>query len=234
MTINYNVQGPKRKELVQLIANFTGCESKYKGAPSFAYEVDYFTIDKDGALSFDDRADSEVIERLLEMLYDNGFEAEGLPEADEPEITEEETTGLSIQIPMSEFTENSLKNVFALVEAKGNLIKKALDVDELPINIIDDRLDFSWFRADSTSEEIKAYEHFICKLCEMARNQKRVTAKEQTVENPRYTFRCFLIRLGFIGSEYKEMRKILLRNLEGNSAYSKSVNHNREEVSNHA
>ena len=230
MTINYNVQGPKRKELVQLIANFTGCESKYKGAPSFAYEVDYFTIDKDGALSFDDRADSEVIERLLEMLYDNGFEAEGLPEADEPEIVEEETTGLSIQIPMTEFTEISLKNVFALVEAKGNLIKKALDVDELPINLIDDRLDFPWFRVDSTPEEIKAYEHFICKLCEMARNQKRVTAKEQTVENPRYTFRCFLIRLGFIGSEYKEMRKILLRNLEGNSAYSKSVNRNRKEI----
>ena len=221
MTVKYNVTGTKRKELVQLIANFTGCESKYKGAPSFAYEVDYFTIDKDGALSFDDRADSEVIERLLEILYDNGFEAEGLPEADEPEITEEETTGLSIQIPMSEFTENSLKNVFALVEAKGNLIKKALDVDALPINLIDDRLDFPWFRVDSTPEEIKAYEHFICKLCEMARNQKRVTAKEQTVENPRYTFRCFLIRLGFIGSEYKEMRKILLRNLEGNSAYSK-------------
>ena len=234
MTVKYNVTGTKRKELVQLIANFTGCESKYKGAPSFAYEVDYFTIDKDGALSFDDRADSEVIERLLEMLYDNGFEAEGLPEADEPETAEEETTGLAIQIPMSEFTETSLKNIFALVEAKGNLIKKALDVDALPINLIDDRLDFPWFRVDSTPEEIKAYEHFICKLCEMARNQKRVTAKEQTVENPRYTFRCFLIRLGFIGSEYKEMRKILLRNLEGNSAYSKSVNRNREEVLNHA
>jgi len=234
MTVKYNVTGTKRKELVQLISNFTGCESKYMGAPSFAYEVDYFTVDRDGALFFDDRADSEVIERLLEMLYDNGFEADELPKADEEESTEEETTGLAIQIPMSEFTENSLKNVFALVEAKGNLIKKALDVDALPINLIDDRLDFPWFRADSTPEEIKAYEHFICKLCEMARNQKRVTAKEQTVENPRYTFRCFLIRLGFIGSEYKEMRKILLRNLEGNSAYSKSVNRNREEVSNHA
>ena len=172
------------------------------------------------------------------MLYDNGFEAEGLPEADnekpEEDSTEVEITGLAIEIPMTDLTETSVKNVHALVAAKGNLIKKAFCVDELPINIIDDRLDFPWFRADSTPEEVKAYEHFICKLCEMARNQKRVTAKEQTVENPRYTFRCFLIRLGFIGPEYKEMRKILLRNLEGNSAYSKSVNRNRKEVSNHA
>ena len=223
MTVKYNVTGTKRKELVQLIANFTGCESKYKGAPSFAYEVDYFTIDKDGALSFDDRADSEVIERLLEMLYDNGFEAEGLPEADnekaEEESTEVEITGLAIEIPMTDLTETSVKNVRALVEAKGNLIKKALCVDELPINIIDDRLDFPWFRADSTPEEVKAYMDFVTALCDFAKSHTRVTAKEKEVANEKYAFRCFLLRLGFIGAEYKEARKVLLKNLEGNSAF---------------
>ena len=223
MTVKYNVTGTKRKELVQLIANFTGCESKYKGAPSFAYEVDYFTIDKDGALSFDDRADSEVIERLLEMLYDNGFEAEGLPEADnekaEEESTEVEITGLAIEIPMTDLTETSIKNVRALVEAKGNLIKKALCVDELPINIIDDRLDFPWFRADSTPEEVKAYMAFVTALCDFAKSHTRITAKEKEVANEKYAFRCFLLRLGFIGEEYKQTRKILLRNLEGSSAF---------------
>ena len=33
------------------------------------------------------------------------------------------------------------------------------------------------------------------------------------------SFRCFLLRLGFIGKEYKTARKILLRNLTGNSAF---------------
>ena len=65
MTIKYNVTGAKRKELVLKIADWLGCEVKYLGAPSFAYEVDYFNIDKDGALSFDDNADSEVIERII-------------------------------------------------------------------------------------------------------------------------------------------------------------------------
>ena len=226
MTVKYNVTGTKRKELVQLIANFTGCESKYKGAPSFAYEVDYFTIDKDGALSFDDRADSEVIERLLEMLYDNGFEAEGLPEADaeksEEESTEVEITGLAIEIPMTDLTETSIKNVRALVAAKGNLIKKAFCVDELPINIIDDRLDFPWFRADSTPEEVKAYMDFVTALCDFAKSHIRVTAKEKEVANEKYAFRCFLLRLGFIGEEYKQTRKVLLRNLEGSSAFKNS------------
>jgi len=226
MTVKYNVTGTKRKELVQLIANFTGCESKYKGAPSFAYEVDYFTIDKDGALSFDDRADSEVIERLLEMLYDNGFEAEELPEADaekaEEESTEVEITGLAIEIPMTDLTETSIKNVRALVAAKGNLIKKALCVDELPINIIDDRLDFPWFRADSTPEEVKAYMDFVTALCNFAKKQTRISSRERDVENMKYAFRCFLLRLGFIGEEYKQTRKILLRNLEGSSAFKNS------------
>ena len=219
MTVKYNVTGAKRKELVQLISNFTGCEIKYKGAPSFAYEVDYFTVDRDGALSFDDRADSEVIERLLEMLYDNGFEAEGLPEADEPETAEEERTGLSIQIPMADFTTNSLNNLYALIDAKGMLIRKALGVDNLLINRIDDRLDFPWFRADSTPEEVKAYMEFVTALCDFAKSHTRVTAKEKEVANEKYAFRCFLLRLGFIGDEYKQTRKILLRNLEGSSAF---------------
>jgi len=39
------------------------------------------------------------------------------------------------------------------------------------------------------------------------------------VENEKYAFRCFLLRLGFIGAEYKIERKILLRNLTGSSAF---------------
>ena len=164
MTLNYNVTGAKRKELVNLIANFTGCDAHYKGAPSFAYEVDYFTIDRNGAVSFDDRADSEVIERLIEMLYDNSFAA------DEP-------TGIAIQIPAAELNEAQLLNLHAILDAKGTLIKKALGIDSLPVGRIDERLDFPWFSTD------------------------------------------FLLRLGFIGEEYKADRKILLRNLSGSSAF---------------
>ena len=160
MTIKYNVTGAKRKELVLTIASWLGCEAKYKGAPSFAYEVDYFTIDKDGTLIFDDRADSEVIERLLEMLYDNGFEAESLPKADEEETSEVEITGLAIDVPLADFTENALKNVHALVTAKGNLIKKAFDVDELPVYEIDDFLDFASAYKEHVTFVVELFQRF--------------------------------------------------------------------------
>lgn len=190
----------------------TACEAHYKGAPSFSYEVDYFTIDRNGAVSFDDRADSEVIERLIEMLYDNSFIAEPAEEQDEPTV-------ISIQIPAAELSEARLLNLHAILDAKGTLIKKALGIDSLPVNRIDERLDFPWFSADSTPEEMQAYMKFITALCDMAKNQKRITAKEKAVDNEKYAFRCFLLRLGFIGDEYKVDRKILLRNLSGSSAF---------------
>ena len=56
----------------------------------------------------------------------------------------------------------------------------------------------------------------------MARNQKRVNAKEKDTDNEKYAFRCFLLRLGFIGDEYKIARKILLRNFSGSSAFKSS------------
>ena len=75
-TFHYNVTGPDRKRLVQAIADIHGCPSRYLGAPTFAYQVDYFTIGRDGSVSFDDSADSKEIETLAERLAERGFTAE--------------------------------------------------------------------------------------------------------------------------------------------------------------
>ena len=223
--INYNVTGAKRKELVKLISNFTGYDAKYKGAPSFAYEVDYFTIDKNGTLIFDNRADSEVIERLQQMLYDNGFVAE--PDETEPAETEpavqeeaapapqEEGTNLTIEIPHDAV--DSL-NLMRLMEAKGNLIKEALGMDDVVIPTENEPVSFRW-NGSVEPCDVKAYTEFVSALCAFTKKQKRINAVESKVENKKYAFRCFLLRLGFIGQEYKETRKILLRNLEGSSAF---------------
>ena len=51
---------------------------------------------------------------------------------------------------------------------------------------------------------------------------KRINGNEKLADNEKYAFRCFLLRLGFIGKQYKAERRILLRNLEGSAAF-KSV-----------
>lgn len=69
--IHYIVSESKRKALAECIADWLGVESKEE---KDKYVIDYFTLDSDGTLSFDDRADSVAIERLLEHIYDEGFE----------------------------------------------------------------------------------------------------------------------------------------------------------------
>lgn len=59
----------------------------------------------------------------------------------------------------------------------------------------------------------------IAALGKMSRDLKRISATEKEVDNEKYAFRCFLLRLGFIGNEYKAERKILLKNLSGNSSW---------------
>lgn len=223
MTLRYNLTGTDRKRLVTAISEITGASSKYLGAPSFAYQVGCFTIDRNGGVSFDDQADSEEIKNLIDSLGNQGFTAESEPQAravSEPvEQTPAEVEGLCISMPTSLFSETALQNLKDLVAAKGNLIRKALGVEELPIEVGEMKVSFPWFAGTPTPEEVKAYDHFICALCEMARNQKRITAKERDTGNDKYAFRCFLLRLGFIGPEYKQDRKILLHNLTGSSAF---------------
>ena len=136
---------------------------------------------------------------------------------EEPEeAAQEEDVGLTIAVPLDKV---QVGNLTKLLDAKGSLIKKALGTDELPIEVTDTKVSFPWFVGTPTPDELKAYDIFICKLCEMARNAKRVVAKEKETDNDKYAFRCFLLRLGFIGAEFKNERKILLRNLTGSSAF---------------
>lgn len=161
--------------------------------PTCAYVIAGITVEKDGAVVWDERTDDTTIEAVKAALSDAGFTAE---EDTQPEVTSNEY-GLVVQMPKASFTEDSLDNLHRLIEAKGSLIKKALDVKGLPITEEDDKLSFPWFTTESDPDEVRAYTHFIAALCEMARNQKRVTAKEKDTDNDNktnqnaFSARCF-------------------------------------------
>lgn len=219
MILKYNATGPKRKELAGLISRFTGSECRYLGAPSFSYEVGRFVIDRNGNVETDCEPGSEVIERLAQMLYDNGF----VTEYDESRGYE-----LEVSVPRETLTEEQIENLRKLIAKKAELIKKAFGADELPVVVTDERIAFPWFgKADP--DTAGAYTVFITKLCALARNAVRVNEGGKPVENEKYAFRCFLLRLGFIGDEFKADRKILLRNLSGSSAFKSPVVKEEEE-----
>lgn len=224
MTIYYKVEN--RKPLVQAVSEFTGETAVYMRTPTYAYRIGGFTVTREGNLEFDDTAEGGEVENLIGFLADKGFTAEGQPletaRADEGEAAGESETepqeanvGLTVELPIEQV---QVGNLTKLLEAKGSLIKKALGVADLRFEIKDDRISFPWF-GEVDADSAKAYTHFIAALCSMAKEAKRVTATEKAVDNEKYAFRCFLLRLGFIGTEYKAERKILLKNLTGSSAF---------------
>jgi hypothetical protein len=249
MRINYNVTGDKRKALVGAISQELNAQTKYLGAPTFAYEVGGYRIDKTGVVEGEDnyelvadlcglhdfKAETEEYDTPLpaagpvpenaQIPYEAALGGRVSPYRDEeepPAYGQPESDGpdrLIIEIPLEGFTDTALENLDRLVSSKAALIKKAVGADTLPIERTETLLKFPWFRFDATSDEVDTYSRLICALCAAAKEQKRVNAKEKTVENEKFSFRVFLMRLGFMGDEYKSARKILLKNLLGNSAF---------------
>ena len=150
--------------------------------------------------------------------------AQETAEADQEAAQEpaDEATGLCISLPLAAV---GVGNLTRLLEAKGSLIKKALGADDIRIRINEEQqtVEFPWWNDIDAfmnkPEELAAYTTFIAYLCKMSKDAKRITAKPAEAESEKYAFRCFLLRLGFIGPQHKNARKILLQNLSGSAAF---------------
>ena len=186
MRIHYNVTGNERKALVKVIETTTGAKAVYMKMPTCAYEIDYFTVTKEGVLEFSDRSDSEEVEAVLEALAAAGFEGVGetvedsedaqetpavadteAPEAEEP--TEEngghDTVELTVSLPLARHTGQTLRNLVNLLYTRASLLNKALGttfrVDERLIKAL--QPDANVLTMERFSETVTALENSIGK-----------------------------------------------------------------------
>lgn len=220
MKAEYNKQGAARKELADAISQITGESAKYLFLPTKAYQIGSIMVGETGTVECEDEA---LFQKVVQELAAKGFRPENrvpiLEEGVKPgETSEMESVDtLTISLP-DNLTEEDFVKLQNLVASKASLFKKALGTNELTIHREDGKIAFPWFHeADST--KVQVYTKLVTALCQMAKKSKRITAKEHEVPNEKYAFRCFLLRLGFIGSEYKDCRKILLEKLSGSAAY---------------
>ena len=144
MTIHYNVSGADRKRLVQAMAEILDSQPKYLYAPSFAYEVESFSVDKDGNVSFDDSADIEGVERLIEELAGRGFKSADAPEQ---HGSDQAINGLCIEFPRENMSEAAIDNLRKIVGSKASLIRKALGANRLDIQTDEEKVSFPWWDA---------------------------------------------------------------------------------------
>ena len=208
MTIAFHLTGEKRKALVKAISEILEIPAEYQYMPTCAYKIgECYTVTKEGNLEISDSADSKETEYLMEELKNRGYD---IP-------TENR---LTVQMPADFFDEHTLGNLQQICENKATLFKAAFQTDTLDIISSDEKVEFPWFKVEQDGDA-DAYCTFISMLCEVAKNQSRINRKPDTSDNPKYTMRCFLIRLGMVGAEFKTARKVILRNLTGNSAFRK-------------
>ena len=201
MNIKFNIEKSQRKVLAMKIGELTGSEVKYLGVPSCGYQIGAYTLDKEALLHGD-----ELPDEIRSELEKAGYTAE-----DEP-------VALTISMPRDFFGEQGLENLLQIIENKETLLKHALNTESLAVNECEETVEFPWFTVEKDGDG-DAYARFITALCEFAKNLKRVVNKPDTSDNEKYAFRCFLLRLGMIGEEYKPVRKVLLRRLTGSSAF---------------
>ena len=201
MNIRFNIEKSQRKALAQKISELTGSEVKYLGVPSCGYQIEAYTLDKEAVLHGDELPDD-----IRSELQKAGYTAEDEPEA------------LTISMQRDFFGEQWLENLLQIIENKETLLKHALNTESLAVNECEETVEFPWFTIKQDGDA-DAYAKFITMLCEFAKNLKRVVNKPDTSDNEKYAFRCFLLRLGMIGEEYKPVRRVLLRRLTGSSAF---------------
>lgn len=208
------MESKQRPKLAQEIGNILGTAPHYERVPSCAYDIAGYRLDKEGVLHIPEGAE-ETTKDLILQLRERGFQ-------DDAEITEEvpvQQDKLTIVIPRESLTDTALENLQKITANKQTLFQRAFRMDSTEIEITDEKINFTWFPYTVDGDDIAAYTQFISRLCDMARDAKRVSSKPTETDNDKYAFRCFLLRLGFIGKEYKTARRILLRNLTGNSAF---------------
>lgn len=209
MKIDYKVTGKDRKALATTIGQFLEIKPEYK-MPGFRYVIGDVTIDANGTVTVP--SNSRINEEALRMyLRLAGFKAT----KDNPKT---EVYAISIPVSILE-SDEAMQNFENILKAKGYLIKKAFNIEDLPYHKEGKSLVFPWFKEQPAQLEILALSDFITCLTLYCKNAHRINPNERQTDNDKYAFRTFLIRIGMNGDRYKVARKILLRNLTGSAAF---------------
>lgn len=178
---------------MQAISEFLNTIPKYKGVPSCAYENGDLVVDREGAVILNDSMTPAEVDKIVTELEAQGFQPTN--------YGENAFDGIEVAMPREMFTDKAIENLHKIVNTKGELISKNIGTMDLRIIENDVKVRFPWFPKTKDSEEVTHYTQFIEALCKMVIERNRVASTPKKSENEKYDFRCFLLRLEFIGDK---------------------------------
>lgn len=241
MKYSFKVAGLERKAVASVIAAALFTEATYSGAPSFNYQAGGLTIDREGVVTAPEK---DSLRPVLDALTTAGATAEGnstvtlgmdghngntlrnlanliwakqdliqkalaRPDAILPESL---VTALNA-VPI-ETLEDFAKVVNDGIDSGAIQGESGLDFD-----LTQKSISFSFANATLDADEVGAFITLCQQISLQAQKQKFSSIRQKESANDKYSMRCFLLKLGFIGAEYKTERKKLLSRLSGNAAF---------------
>jgi len=247
MIYSFKVTGLERKRIIAIIADVFIEDVEYQGPPTFAYKTTSgWTIDRHSVITTPEILidGQETLREVLDALKTAGAIAEGnltvilLMDAhtgntlrnlvnlifSKQNLIQKALAHQEAIIPDSLVTTINAVPIDTLDDF-SNIVNTAIDAgtiigeSSLDIDMANKTLSFSFFNASLEAQEIHAFGTFCWSLNEQAKQQKFSSTRQRESTNDRYSMRCYLLKLGFIGEEYKVARKILLARLDGDSAF---------------
>ena len=231
---SFRVTGIERKAVSQIIAAVTNQAPKYAGPPSFAYKVGNISIDREGIITA--HVDEEL-GNILTALKESGAIAMGYATIT---ISMGEHSGVSLRNLVNSIYSKDALLQKSLVRNEQLLPTSLLEIiNEVRLEEIEDfeecikeaetgrlkfdfenkTISFSFYNATMEIDEVKTYLAFSTLLEAQAIKQKYTSFLQKKVDNDKYAMRCWLLRLGMIGAEYKKEKKILLERLTGSGSF---------------
>lgn len=151
-----------------------------------------------------------------------------------------QSTNAAIFVEANNCSERYQKNIDNIFKSKGQILEKVLQCqteEKYDCSHLSDQhlIKFSMFQSSLSPKTIHSYIQLSCCIQQQAQNRMRIYPTQKETPNEKYAFRTWLLRLGMIGSEFKDTRQLLLENLEGNSAWknpetANSHRHSAEET----
>ena len=246
----------ERKAAAARLAELIGERAVYTKMPRCAYEVGPFAIERDGAVTASESADLAKLRTLAQEGLLEGWEepseetvettAEPATEAQDEPAEDAAPDALTISLPLTGHTANSLRNLVTMIYSRGSLISKAtgghftcpleqvealkdcltvedvitrLTPDLIGLSITPDAVTFTGFLLSEDPEKVQAFTQLAAQMNRLAKEQKRTQAKNVDTTNEKYIFRIWLLALGMGGDEFKITRRVLLAPLSGNAAF---------------
>ena len=238
----------ERKEIIKSLGEHFGVKPKYMGVPTCAYKIETaeetYIIDRAGKITT-----SAGLEVELETLLNpkNTEETVNTNETEittfEVAVPVEGHTGITLrnlvnivyskQVLIKKSlgtTSNIIEDDFCkgINEAKIETLKdfkttiESIGLDKcqgITFDFNNNTITFKFLEGEASPEKVQAYTQFVALLNQSAKVLKHASAIAKDTDNDKFTFRVFLVKIGMISDEYKAARKILLENLEGNSAF---------------